>query len=49
MRAPDGPTATRYDVYFGVVAETPFGVISVAPAFGNAGERKLVFTIGRLF
>jgi NTE family protein len=49
MRAPDGPTITRYDAYFGLVAETPFGVISVAPAIGNGGERKLVFTIGRLF
>jgi NTE family protein len=49
MRAPDGPTSLREDVYFGLVAETPLGVISVAPAFGNAGERKLVFTIGKLF
>jgi NTE family protein len=49
MRSPDGHTITRYDAYFGVVAETPFGVISVAPAFGNGGERKLVFTIGKLF
>jgi NTE family protein len=49
MRAPDTPTALREDVYFGVVAETPLGVISVAPAFGNAGERKLVFTLGKLF
>jgi NTE family protein len=49
MRAPDASTITRYDVYLGVVAETPFGVISVAPAFGNGGERKLVFTIGKLF
>jgi NTE family protein len=49
MRAPDASTVTRYDVYFGVVAETPFGVISIAPAIGNGGERKLVFTIGKLF
>jgi NTE family protein len=49
MRSPDTPTALREDVYFGVIAETPIGVISVAPAFGNAGERKLVFTIGKLF
>jgi NTE family protein len=49
IRAPDASTLTRYDVSIGVVAETPLGVISVAPAFGNAGERKLVFTIGRLF
>jgi NTE family protein len=49
MRAPDSPTSLREDVYFGVVAETPLGVISVGPALGNAGERKLVFTIGKLF
>ena len=49
MRAPFTQTIKRQDVYFGVVAETPLGVISVAPAFGNAGERKLVFTIGKLF
>jgi NTE family protein len=49
MRAPDAATITRQDVTFGVVAETPLGVISIAPAIGNGGERKLVFTIGRLF
>jgi len=49
MRSPDGATITRYDAYFGLVVETPFGVISVAPAIGNGSERKLVFTIGKLF
>jgi NTE family protein len=49
MRSPDGATVTRYDAYFGLVVETPFGVISVAPAIGNGNERKLVFTIGKLF
>jgi NTE family protein len=49
VRAPDSSTITRYDAYFGIVAETPFGVLSVAPAIGNGGERKLVFTIGKLF
>ncbi len=49
MRAPDATTVFRQDVTFGVLAETPLGVISVAPALGNAGEHKLVFTIGRLF
>ena len=49
MRAPFTPTIARQDVYFGVVAETPLGVISLAPAIGNYGERKLVFTIGKLF
>ncbi len=49
MRAPDASTSLREDVYFGVVAETPLGVISIGPAIGNAGEHKLVFTIGKLF
>jgi NTE family protein len=49
MRSPDGATITRYDAYVGLVVETPFGVISVAPAFGNGSERKLVFTVGKLF
>ena len=49
MRSPDGPNITREDVYFGVVAETPIGVVTFAPAFGNAGERKFTFTIGKLF
>ncbi|WP_275943227.1 patatin-like phospholipase family protein [Granulicella sp. 5B5] len=49
MRAPFTENLLRQDVYFGVVAETPLGVISVAPAIGNGGERKLIFTLGRLF
>jgi NTE family protein len=49
IRSPDGATITRQDVYFGVIAETPLGVISITPAIGNGGERKLVFTIGKLF
>lgn len=49
MRSPDGATITREDVYFGVLAETPLGVVSIGPAIGNGDERKLVFTIGKLF
>jgi NTE family protein len=49
MRSPDGPTLTRADLYFGLVAETPLGVITLAPAIGTNGQRKLVFTIGRFF
>jgi NTE family protein len=49
MRAPDAPTITRQDVYFGVVAETPFGVFTFAPAIGTNGEHKFTFTIGKLF
>lgn len=49
MRAPDAPTVTREDVYFGVLADTPLGVITFAPAIGFNGDRKFVFTIGRFF
>ncbi|HSU19391.1 MAG TPA: patatin-like phospholipase family protein [Acidobacteriaceae bacterium] len=49
MRSPDGPTITREDLYFGIVAETPLGVITVAPAIGSNGQHKLVFTVGRFF
>ena len=49
MRAPFTTNLTRQDVYFGAVAETPLGVISIAPAIGNGGERKVVFTLGKLF
>ena len=49
MRAPDKPTITRQDVYFGFVAETPLGVITLAPAIGDDGHRKFTFTLGKLF
>jgi NTE family protein len=47
MRAPDAPTITQQDVFFGLFAETPFGLISFGPALGTNDERKLVFTIGK--
>jgi NTE family protein len=49
MRAPDMSTINREDFYIGLVAETPFGVITLAPAFGDHGERKFVFTLGKFF
>jgi NTE family protein len=49
MRAPGLPTITRQDGYFGIVAETPLGIITFAPAIGDDGYRKLVFTLGKLF
>ena len=49
MRAPDMRTTTRQDIYFGLVAETPLGVITIAPAIGDAGQHKFVFTLGRFF
>ncbi len=49
MHAPDLRTVTRQDVFLGVVAETPLGALTFGPAVGDGGERKLVFTLGRLF
>jgi NTE family protein len=49
IRAPGQPVLNRQDAYFGIVAETPLGVITLAPAIGSNGERKLVFTLGHLF
>ncbi len=49
MRAPDASTITRQDVYFGLIAETPLGVITIAPAIGNDGQHKFIFTLGRFF
>lgn len=49
MRAPDAANITRQDVYIGIIAVTPLGVISLGPAIGNGDERKLVFTIGKYF
>jgi NTE family protein len=49
MYSPNNATITRHDVLFGIVAETPLGVITLAPAIGTNGERKFVFTLGRLF
>ena len=49
VRAPDASTITQQDVFFGVFAETPLGVISIGPAIGTHDEHKLVFTIGKFF
>lgn len=49
MYAPNTNNVMRQDVYFGIVAETPLGVITLGPALGNAGQHKFVFTLGRFF
>ena len=46
---PNVPTVSEQDVFFGVIAETPLGLISVAPAIGTDGHRKFVFTLGKVF
>ncbi|WP_263373204.1 patatin-like phospholipase family protein [Granulicella aggregans] len=49
MYAPHTPTITRQNILFGVVAETPLGIVTLAPAIGDSGHRKLVFTLGKFF
>jgi NTE family protein len=49
VRSPDASTITQQDVFLGIIAETPLGVISIGPAIGTHNERKLVFTIGKFF
>jgi NTE family protein len=49
MYAPDRATVSRQDVFFGLVAETPLGLITVGPALGTDGHRKFVFTLGKFF
>ena len=49
MRAPDQRTITRQDVFFGVLGETPLGLITIGPAIGDGGRYRLVFTLGKLF
>lgn len=49
MRAPDASTLTRQDAFVGIFAETPLGVITLAPSFGDNGYRKFTFTLGKFF
>jgi NTE family protein len=42
-------TTLRQDGLAGVVAATPFGIITVAGSAGDAGRRKFFFSLGRLF
>ena len=47
--SPTAPTINRADAFLGIVAETPLGVITLAPSVGTNGERKFIFTLGKLF
>ncbi|MBS1813517.1 MAG: patatin-like phospholipase family protein [Acidobacteria bacterium] len=49
MHSPMGNSVRRQDVFFGILAETPLGVVSFGPAIGSDDHRKLVFTLGRFF
>jgi NTE family protein len=49
MWSPQTPAFLREDVVTGVVAATPLGVITFGGSVGDAGRRKVFFTLGRLF
>ncbi len=47
--SPEQRTFMRQDMVGGIVASTPFGVITFAGSAGDAGRRKIFFTLGKLF
>lgn len=47
--SPNARTLSRADAFLGIIAETPLGIITLGPAIGTNGERKFVFTLGKLF
>ncbi len=47
--SPEANAILRQDGTAGLVAATPFGSISFGVSIGDAGHRKVFFTIGRLF
>ena len=49
MRSPTRDSVRRQDIFFGILAETPLGVVSFGPAIGSDDHRKLVFTLGKFF
>lgn len=47
--SPEQPYLVRQDGILGLLAATPIGAITFGGSVGDAGHRKLFFTIGRLF
>ena len=47
--SPEHSALLRQDGVAGVVAATPLGVLTVGGSIGDAGRRKVFFTLGRLF
>jgi NTE family protein len=47
--SPEAHAILRQDGTTGLVAATPFGAITFGVSIGDAGHRKVFFTIGRLF
>lgn len=46
---PEQPAFLRMDIFSGVLADTPLGVITFGGSIGNADHRKVMLSIGRLF
>ncbi len=47
--SPDAKAILRQDGTTGLVASTPLGVVTFGVSIGDAGRRKVFFTIGRWF
>ncbi|HEV2275039.1 MAG TPA: patatin-like phospholipase family protein [Acidobacteriaceae bacterium] len=47
--APERPAFLRQDILGGFVAATPLGMITFGGSIGDAGRRKVFFTLGRPF
>jgi NTE family protein len=47
--SPEKPAFLRQNVFSGFVVDTPLGVITVGGSVGDAGRRKVLISIGRLF
>jgi NTE family protein len=47
--SPEAHAILRQDGTAGLVAATPFGAITFGVSIGDAGHRKVFFTVGRLF
>ena len=47
--SPERPAVLRQDGLLGVVAATPLGAIKFGGSIGDAGRRKVFFSLGRLF
>jgi NTE family protein len=47
--SPEKPAFLRQDGTLGVVGNTPLGLVTFGVSIGDAGHRKVFFTIGRWF
>ena len=47
--SPENAAFLREDGLAGLVAATPLGVITFGGSVGDAGRRKIFFTLGRYF